>query len=626
MNHADFELFIFRSSPASYGLTIRFRQPAAGLDRSFSGSWTPDMDALRGQEMDPAGYGASLAGQLLADPKARGRFDEALAVAASQQTPLHLRLFIADDAAALHSLRWETLRLPDSAAPLAVGEWLRFSRYLDSDGWRPVRVAAQGALRALIAIASPDVSGTTLAEVRTADELSAAKRGLDGIPAVELATRGQVTLDNLMACLRDGCDILYLAAHGMIVEGEPQVLLERADGGRAWTTGRELAARFAELAHQPSLVVLVSCQSAGTGEAEPTGQDDGALAGLGPRLAAAGAPAVVAMQGNLTMTTAAAFMPVLLRELRRDGQVDRAVAVARGAVRERPDWWMPVLFTRLLDGRIWTPSSPDALPEIARQNFEPETIYIPSGSFLMGSPGGAGSPEHECPQREVVLGEYRIGKYPVMNYEYELFLRETQRLARPEMRWDGQTPPRGEERHPVSGVTWCDAMAYCQWLSEKTKKTGRHYTLPSEAHWERAARGGDGRLYPWGDWASGRCNQGQAETAAVDAYPAQSAVGCHDMVGNVPQWTSTLWGTNVLEPRYRYPWQDDGRDDLGANSQVRRIVRGGSAADPPEKLRCAARSSTLPMQPGPFGKRHGFRVMMVLGQDRLANSFCGSEG
>ncbi|MFZ2361554.1 MAG: hypothetical protein WA040_19590, partial [Anaerolineae bacterium] len=112
MNHADFELFIFRSSPASYGLTIRFRQPAAGLDRSFSGSWTPDMDALRGQEMDPAGYGASLAGQLLADPKARGRFDEALAVAASQQTPLHLRLFIGDDAAALHSLRWETLRLP----------------------------------------------------------------------------------------------------------------------------------------------------------------------------------------------------------------------------------------------------------------------------------------------------------------------------------------------------------------------------------------------------------------------------------------------------------------------------------------------------------------------------------
>jgi iron(II)-dependent oxidoreductase len=211
-----------------------------------------------------------------------------------------------------------------------------------------------------------------------------------------------------------------------------------------------------------------------------------------------------------------------------------------------------------------------------------------------------------------------------MNYEYKAFLDDTKRLATAEMRWDGQAPFRGEERHPVSGVTWCDAMAYCQWLSEQCKP--RRYTLPSEAQWEKAARGGDGRIYPWGDWAPGRCNQGQAETAAVDAYPAQSAAGCHDMVGNVPEWTSTLWGSNVLEPRYRYPWADDGRDDPGANSQMRRIVRGGAAMDPPEKLRCAARASLLPLQPGPFGKRHGFRVMMLLDDPRLAVPFCEPEG
>ncbi len=624
MNHADadLELLISHSSPASYGLTIRFRQPSARLDRSFSGSWTPDLDALRQREFDPADYGTSLAGQLLADPAARGRFDEALAVAASQRMPLHLRLFIGREAEALHALRWETLRLPDSSAPVASGEWVRFSRYLDSDGWRPVGVPVQGALRALVAIASPDMTGTALAEVKTADELDAARRGLEGIPRVELATPGQVTLNNLLARLRDGCDILYLVAHGNLVDGEPHILLEREDGGRAWTAGRELATAFGELAQPPSLVVLASCQSAGA-DGQWLAQDDGALAGLGPRLAAAGAPAVMAMQGNLTMTTAAAFMPVFLRELRRDGQVDRAMAVARGAVRGRPDWWMPVLFTRLLDGRIWTPASPDALPEIARQNFEPETIYIPSGPFWMGSPPGAGFPEHECPQREIDLGEYRIGRYPVMNCDYEVFLRETKRLARAEMRWDGQTPFKGEERHPVSGVTWCDALAYCAWLSDKT---GRRYTLPSEAHWEKAARGGDGRLYPWGEWAPGRCNQGQAELAAVDAYPAQSVYGCHDMVGNAPEWTSTLWGTNVLESRYRYPWADDGRDDLGANSQVRRIVRGGGASDPLEKLRCAARTNALPLTPGPFGKRHGFRVMMRLDAAKLAAPFCQPEG
>ncbi len=359
MSQADFEIAIFHRSAADYGATLRFRNPAAGQDKSASGSLTLDEAALRQCEHDPAAYGELLAAQVFAGSEVRGFLDQALAVAASQQTPLHVRLFINADATALHSLRWETLRLPGSPAPLAAGEWVRFSRYLDSADWRPARTAERAALRALIAIASPDVAGTTLAEVRTDDELAAARAGLGDIPADALAGRGQVTLASLLARLRDGCDILYLVAHGMIVDGEPQILLEREDGGRAWTAGRELAARLGELAQPPSLVVLVSCQSAGA-DGQWLAQDDGALAGLGPRLAAAGAPAVVAMQGNLTMATAAAFMPVFLRELRRDGQVDRAVAVARGAVRDRPDWWMPVLFTRLEDGRLFDlPSATD---------------------------------------------------------------------------------------------------------------------------------------------------------------------------------------------------------------------------------------------------------------------------
>ncbi len=242
----------------------------------------------------------------------------------------------------------------------------------------------------------------------------------------------------------------------------------------------------------------------------------------------------------------------------------------------------------------------------------------------MGSNSGEGIPEHETPQGEVYLPDYRIGRYPVTNREYELFLRETKRSATAEMRWDGNSPFKGEERHPVNGVTWCDAMAYCQWLSGKT---GRRYTLPSEAHWEKAARGADSRLYPWGDWETDRCNQGQREIAPVDKFPAQSISGCYDLVGNVPEWTSTLWGQSPLEPdtRYRYPWQADGRDDLGANSQIRRVVRGGAASDPQEKLRCATRTSTLPLQPGPYGKRHGFRVMIALGPASQSDPFCETE-
>mgnify|MGYP001180963945 CR=1 FL=1 len=384
MSQADLEISVFHRSADDFGVTLRFRHPAAGQDKSASGVLALDEAALGQVQHDATAYGERLAAQLFASPGLRSFLDQTLAVAASQQTPLHLRLFIHPDATALHALRWETLRLPGSATPLATGEWVRFSRYLDSAGWRPTRTVERAALRALVAVASPDMAGTALAEVRIDRELAAARAGLGDIPTVELAGRGQVTLSALLARLRDGCDILYLAAHGALVDGEPQILLEREDGGRAWTAGSELAARLGELASPPSLVVLVSCQSAGA-DGQWLAQDGGALAGLGPRLAAAGVPAVVAMQGNLSMDTAAAFMPAFLRELRRDGQMARAMAVARGAVRERGDWWMPVLFARLEDGQIWPSSSSVVSPEIQQQDSKPKRIHTPGGSFQMSS-------------------------------------------------------------------------------------------------------------------------------------------------------------------------------------------------------------------------------------------------
>lgn len=348
MAQPDLELFITPGSADSYGLTLRFRHPGAGLDKSWSGAWTLDAAALRQHEQDPTTYGEVLAAQLLAGVKARNFLDEALAVADSESTPLRLRLFIAGKAEALHSLHWETLRLPGSDAPLAMSEWVRISRHLDSKDWRPVRATERKSLRALVVVASPDVTGTTLAEVRTDEELRRAEEGLGEISTVKLAGRGRATLQNLLASLRKGCDILFLVAHGMLVDGEPKVLLEQSDGGRAWISGRELATCLGGLEESPGLAVLISCQSAGSGE-----HDGSALAGLGPLLASAGVPAVLAMQGLWTMETSATFMPLFLTELRRDGQVDRAAAVARGAVRSRPDWWMPVLFSRLEDGRLF---------------------------------------------------------------------------------------------------------------------------------------------------------------------------------------------------------------------------------------------------------------------------------
>ncbi len=352
MTTADLEISLYRHAAggegACYGVELRFSDPQSESDRRQAGLEPMRFDPveLRQRMLDPAAYGEYLASQLLAEPALRAFFDQAVAVAQAQEAPLRLRLIIAASAPELHNLRWETLRLPAAHAPLLTGENVRFSRYLSSLDWRPVRLRPQEALAALVAVASPsDIARYRLAEVDAAVELAAARAGLGDIAADALATRGQVTLNNLAARLRDGYDILYLVAHGVLVDGEPWLFLEKGDGTTARVAGRELVVRIQELEERPRLVVLVSCQSAGT-------ERDHALAGLGPRLAEAGVPAVIAMQGDLTVATAQAFLPVFFAELRRDQLVDRAMAVARGAVRDRPDWWAPALFMRLKSGRI----------------------------------------------------------------------------------------------------------------------------------------------------------------------------------------------------------------------------------------------------------------------------------
>jgi formylglycine-generating enzyme required for sulfatase activity len=243
------------------------------------------------------------------------------------------------------------------------------------------------------------------------------------------------------------------------------------------------------------------------------------------------------------------------------------------------------------------------------QAFEPETVYIPAGTFWMGSQPGEGIPVYETVQHELILPAYCFGKYPVTNGQYEEFIIQTQTRVMPIMGWDGQRAPNGLERHPVTGVTWYEARKYCEWLSQAT---GREYSLPDEAQWEKACRGGTNCIYPWGDELdSSRCNHGKPELAPVDAYPAQNQYECFDLVGNVRQWTITLWGEKPTTPDFKYPWTDkDGRNRLNANSQIRRVIRGSSFTDDAHNLRCSARSGQFPENAGLLGTRHGFRVVM----------------
>jgi formylglycine-generating enzyme required for sulfatase activity len=242
--------------------------------------------------------------------------------------------------------------------------------------------------------------------------------------------------------------------------------------------------------------------------------------------------------------------------------------------------------------------------------FEPETIVVLQGTFWMGSIEEDSIPKHEIPQHEVFLPTYRIGKFPVTNKQYEKFISETGKPVSPSMGWDGQKVPQGIENSPVVGVTFFDAIAYCEWLGEKTK---RKYTLPNEAQWEKACRGKDKRIYPWGnEFDQTRCNYKRPQISSVDAYPAQSIYGCFDFVGNIRQWTCSLWGEKRITPdlKFAYPWKDDQRNDLNASRQIRRVVRGSSMKDELILLRCSARSGQVPEDPGLPGVRHSFRVVL----------------
>jgi hypothetical protein len=355
VEYADLEIGLHRRDASTHTVEFRFNQPGSETDIRIG----PDQPLLLNLNLEglarlantPSAYSQKLTESFFANLAVQGAFSQALASAQSLHTPLRLRLMIGPSAPELHSLRWELLRHPGDKSLLSTSENLLFSRYLSSLDWRPVRLHARGDLSALVMVANPsDLGEYNLVPIDVEGEFERARTGLGDIPVSLLPESGGdqfATVQNLLDRLRDiQPDILYLVCHGRLVNDEPWLWFEGPDGNVIRISGSELVIGLKELVERPRLVVLASCQSAGDGLGET-------LAALGPRLAEAGIPAVIAMQGKISMETVAEFMPVFFRELSRDGQIDRAIAVARGAVRKRPDHWMPALYTRLKSGRIW---------------------------------------------------------------------------------------------------------------------------------------------------------------------------------------------------------------------------------------------------------------------------------
>ncbi|PDW03665.1 CHAT domain-containing protein [Candidatus Viridilinea mediisalina] len=348
---ADLELVLRRKDALRYGVELRLNLPGSEAEVRPLGqhvvSVAFDPQTLLAQMPDPVAYGQALTQMLFADASLVSAFAAARAAAQSQGCSLRLRLAIAADASELHALHWETLHDPQYDQVLALSEQVLLTRSLASTDWQPVKLRAKGTLRALVVIANP-VGLTTynLVPLDVAQEREVALRGLAGITTTVLAEATQATLNLMIAQLREGYDICYIIAHGLLVDDEPYLFLADEQGEVTRVAGRELSERMADLPARPRLVLLASCQSAGAGT-------PAALAALGPRLALAGIPAVLAMQGLLAMDTNARFTPAFFRELQRDGRVDRALAAARQELSQQNDWWQPALFTRLRSGRIW---------------------------------------------------------------------------------------------------------------------------------------------------------------------------------------------------------------------------------------------------------------------------------
>ena len=233
-------------------------------------------------------------------------------------------------------------------------------------------------------------------------------------------------------------------------------------------------------------------------------------------------------------------------------------------------------------------------------------VEIPSGEFIMGADDG---PPKERPSHRVFLRRYFIGKYPVTVAQYRKFVEATgyktdaertpamtDRQPNHDATWRNPNIEQ-TENDPVVQISWNDAKAYCDWAGLR---------LPTEAEWEKAARGANGWKYPWGnDWNFSLCNNNENKgniTTPVDQYPkGVSPYGCYEMAGNAWQWCND--------------WYDDGyykvsplKNPRGPKKGLLKIIRGGSWKEDQDNCRTTSRFGMRPDYCHHIYSNIGFRV------------------
>jgi formylglycine-generating enzyme required for sulfatase activity len=237
-----------------------------------------------------------------------------------------------------------------------------------------------------------------------------------------------------------------------------------------------------------------------------------------------------------------------------------------------------------IPARVGASDRPESLTmEVTGKDGAPMAL-VPAGEFLMGSNQGASD---ERPVHRVYLDAYYIDKFEVTTSQFSKFLEDTGR-KQPD-KW-GEINPTFDWVRPVVGVDWNDADAYCYWAGKR---------LPTEAEWEKAARGTDGRKYPWGseepsetlanfDWDSRRTWRGYGTLAPVGSFEnGKSPYWLYDVSGNVWEWVADWYNPNsYLNTHDRNP--------KGSKSGLLKVTRGGSWGDKAYSLRTSNRRGIPP--------------------------------
>ena len=515
-------------------------------------------------------------------------YQNSLASAKQQDKGLRLKLRLADPA--LSHLPWEFLHDKDY---LCLAHETPLVRYVELE--RTVSPLAVDAPLRVLGVLGADWGAHKLDMAREKARIGRALADLQADGLLEIEWLERPTWRDLSRALRRGAwHIFHFVGHGGFdtYKDEGFLLLADEEGQAKRFYATELGRLLSQ--HRPlRLALLNACEGA------KGGRD--LFSSTARILMEKGLPAVLAMQYEISDTAAIEFARTFYETLAEGLPVDRAVSEARLAMSfafsQTMEWGIPVLAMRAQDGYLFgqpaahlkarsndfsRPTPPNKTLEeagttkvVTTNVLGIEWVEIPEGEFWMGDDNGR---DNEKPCHLVNLPTYWIAKTPITNAQYQQFVQATGHSI-PE-HWENGQIPKGKENHPVVYVSWDDGMDLAKWVGAQMGET---VLLPSEAEWEKAARGGlvllngqqnplPKRNYPWGDsFDKNNCNTSESgikDTTPVDKYRfGASPYGVLDLSGNVWEWMRSLY-----KP---YPYvAGDGREDLQLRDS--RGLRGGS--------------------------------------------------